>query len=250
MNLPVISFVKITNILTGSKVTVLLAPVLSILASALVLALVVWPRATQVIKLRNENKQLLSRVTSLEVKATKLASLDTDSLKQDLASAELLLPSDKAVFPLVASIEKAVAGSGVLLNRVEVISPGKANTGASPKEGEIQAGAVKVELKVSLTSDYRSLVQFLTNLLALPRVVAVSELVVNSSSAGGGQVKTSLTVDAYWQALPSELPTIEAPIIDLTASEQSGLAKITTSGSSATTLPVVPKGRSDLFAPF
>ena len=252
ISLPAVSISKITGSGISKKVLALLTPICAIIVSIIVLAFIFWPRLTQVIKLKNENQQLLSRSTSLEVKASKLAALDVSLLKLDLAAAEQLLPSDKAVFALVVATEKAAASSGVLLNRVEVLQD-KSDAVVAPVTGQDAAAstlAPKIQLKVAITSDYRSLVQFLGNTLALPRAVGASEFTINSATSGGGQVKVLLTIDGYWQALPAELPAIESPIEDLTSEEQSRLTRITSSGLGVTSVPTVAKGRSDLFASF
>ncbi len=263
MNLPTLSLSKITGRLEVSRAASLVSPIAAIIASALIIVLVVWPKFSEVLRLRTANEQLASRARTLEEKVTKLQNLDRSLLEEQLSAAEQLLPSDKAVFSLVGQVERAVGTSGVLLNGIEV-APGvldpseqtedksKPASGApaTAKEGEAEI-APKIQVKVSVGSDYKSFIQFLTNIVSMSRVVSIKDLSL-SSSGESNQVKAALTIDAYWQVLPKELPSIEAPFEEITDSESARLEQVRTTGlvSPPVAVPVVPLGRSDLFAPF
>lgn len=260
MQLPTISILKSENSAQFAKYTNLALPVLALVFSFLVLIFVVWPKFTQVLRLRGANRDLVTRVANLSQKADKLGSLDNILLEQQLVAAEQLLPSDKGVFTLVSQIEKTAGVSGVLLTRVE-LTPGNLSENAAPdkplpaasgSQDETLGVASNIQLKISVSSDYRSLVIFLNNLLSLPRAVAVRELAIASSSSSGlSQIKASMLLDAYWKALPKQLASIESPVEDLTDNEVARLERIGSTGlSSIPSIPSVPLGRQDIFAPF
>lgn len=264
MNIGAQSLLKITGRLELGKTMSLASPVLAIGVSILISLFVVWPKFSEVLRLRAANEQLEIRSGALQEKAQTLQSLDRELLEKQLVAGEQLLPSDKGVFTLVAQIERAAAASGVILSRVEV-SPGSIDgtfddkPAAGGTSGKGSGGATdgteadaspKIQLKVSVESNYKSFLQFLGNMLSISRVVSVKDMAI-SSAADTGQIKVSLTVDAFWQALPKDLPSIETPIEKLTDSELARLEQIQETGLvTAPIVPSVPLGRSDLFAPF
>lgn len=259
----------------ASRIMKLAAPVGAISVSVVIFLFIVWPKFNEVLRLRSSNSQLEARSVSLAEKSTVLASLDRDQLDVQLGSAEALLPSDKGVFLLVAQIERAASLAGVILNKVDV-TPGAvgqitsdaksgaaaaqpaagatANTGAADLGGATFDTA-KIQLKVSITSDYSAFLRFLTSIAILPRVVSISDLTLSSASTGSetSAVRTLLTIDAYWSPIPSELPSVETPVEKLTESEEQRLGSVRSAeatGGGAVSLPSVPTGKPDLFAPF
>ena len=262
MVLPAISMLKIEKGTEISKLITLVVPIVSVLISILVVALVVWPKFNEVLRLRSANKDLEILAGKLEEKADKLSSLDGDKLVIQLGAAEQILPSDKEPFVLVRQTEGAAAVSGVLLNRIEVVpgaigqvsaqkeTPPAAGASAQPPTGgDTGAEASKIQLRISLTGDYKSLLSFLDNILSLPRVATIRDLVVFSGQSG--QLTSAFMIEAYWQSIPTELASIETPIEDLTQSESARLEQVTLAGlASPAAVPPVPLGRSDLFSPF
>lgn len=237
-------------------------PVGAILISFGVAFFVVWPKYNEVMRLKETNRQNTELAQKLDVKATELSALDAGKLTEQVAGAEQLLPSDKGVFTMLRQIENTAGSSGVLISNLS-IAPGAVgksggkegaaapNTAAPalPAKDNVDPPDVsKISVKLSLTSDYKGLLSFLSGLSALPRVSAVKDLSVGSQG-GTGQVSSSFTIDAYWQVIPSELPSIESPITKITSDEEAMLAGVSNS-SVQSTIPQVPLGRTDLFAPF
>jgi len=206
----------------------------------------------------------------LSVKVQKLEFLSANRgvLEENLGAAEALIPSNKSVFSVIAQIERAAGASGVLLNRIDV-TPGPvesengsvpaavSNVPTAPQSTQTAAksddfgGAPRVQIKISMTSDYKSFLQFLKNALAISRVISIRDLSAASASDSSSQIRASMVVDAFWQPLPSDLASIETPISDLTSQEQEKLSRVTATGLSASpATPSVPLGRVDLFAPF
>ncbi|MDP2632173.1 MAG: type 4a pilus biogenesis protein PilO [Candidatus Curtissbacteria bacterium] len=270
MNLPNISFIKPGVHVNTDKISALAVPVGAIVVSLLVFVLVVWPKFTSTLSLRSENKELELRVQKLIAKVDLLSSYDKVELQQNLGYAEALLPSDKGTFSLIRSVELAAASSGVVLTKVDV-APGSIGASSTPSSGQtsaptapVQAGSEpsdvsKILVRVSLSSDYNSILNFLKNIANNARIISIEDLTLSSSSAQGeaSPLRTSMVINGYWKARPSKLGQIESPVTPLTDAESSMLAKVKTliSSSSSTSsdsgfVPEVPVGRSDLFAPF
>lgn len=264
MNLPNISALKLGTAFDISRFTSMAAPVGAIAVSVLVLLLIVWPKFTSVLELRSSNQELLGRVQSLDAKAGLLSSLNKVDLTSQVGYGEQLLPSDKAVFSIIRQIETSAGASGVILNKIDV-SPGSLDAEdtsvtqpQAPKNpGETQEAAPKVALKISMTSDYNSFLNFMNLIFSLSRVTSIQDLTLSSSSATGetAALRTSMIINAYWKPLPTKLGQIEAPVTALTESEIARLNavrlnSINQASSSASVVPQVPVGRPDIFAPF
>lgn len=280
MELPTFTTLKVGSNAEISKMTAYAPTVGAFVVSLIVIFFIVWPKFTEVLRLRTANDELASRVELLNKKADFLKAYaeDKDQLEVQLGAADQMLPSDKGVFTLIAQIEKAAGSSGVLINKID-IAPGSINnksstslanqgtaTTVAPTTAPSAAGpppvsgagakdsqelSTKVQTKLSITGDYKSFLQFIKNMLSLSRVVEIKDLSVSAASEEGGQIRASLTVDAYWQTLPSQLSSVETPVDTLTSDEEEKLSRVTDTGLITTpTLPSVTLGRSDLFAPF
>lgn len=277
-NLPAISipaFPKIGGGEESSRILKLVAPVIALLISFVVLIFVVWPTVNKVISITVSNKQLSERVGSLQSKADDLQTLDKSQLDQQLSVSEQLLPSDKGIFTIVQQIEREASSSGVILNKVDV-APGSIGNSTSNQDGTSPPAPVSssaagsadlggttvdtalVQLKVSFTGDYQGFLSFIKAITSLPRVVSIHDLTIIAGGRDASSViHVQLTVNAYWKALPSELPPVESPIEKLSDSELAVLDNVkfenTTNASiigGGAAAPVQPTGRSDIFAPF
>lgn len=276
MNLPTLSVgagAKTGSSFAEAGKALIFAPsIIAIAASVLIGFFVVWPKFNEVLKLQQSNKTLEATSVKLSQKAEALSSLDQSALKAQLTSAELLLPSDKNIFPFIRQIEDIRNRSGVVITSLSVGSVGqfnsdtsKPNSGADAKagvpappppaagtDGDIAAAANAnaVEMKVSVTSDYRSILQFLNNLYAMARVTTVKDLSFATSQEG--QITTTLIISSLWQALPSDLPSVESPLPTLGKAETDLLTRVASSGAVSAPVPVpdVPKGRPDIFTKF
>lgn len=229
----------------------IVAPAAAIVVSLVILFLVIWPKFTEALRIKAQNQELETRVANLRVKAQLLGSLDKFLLDQQLGVVEAMLPSDEALFSFVRQVESTAATSGVILNKIDV-GPSAATASGTKQE----ATAPKIQVKVSVTSNYRSLVTFLSRISSVPRVNGIAELTISSSATGSeaGRLRTSAVVDAFWRQLPRDLGSIETPLVELTQEELELLTKIQSAAvlvpAFGAPVPQVPTGRVDLFAPF
>ena len=252
---------KAESSLDIAKYTSLAIPAVSILVCLAIFMLVVWPKFSQALQIKKSNAEFIQKADSLKQKAAILASLDKTELEKQVVAAEQLLPSDKNVFLFVSQIERAAASSGVLLNRVESTPgslssvPSEPSVNPAPSSAEVKTEiAPSIKATVSLTSGYSSLLSFLNNVLAIPRAVSISDLSVSAAtSEGSAQLKASMSIVAYFKQMPTDLGSIEAPVAELTQPEKERLEKIIDTGLATTpsvSVPQVPVGREDIFAPF
>lgn len=267
MNLPSVSAntsLKIGKVLDFSKISTFGAPIGAIAISVLILLFVVWPKLTEALRLRSTNAELEVRSLALAQKAQFLGTLDKFELDTQLGAAELILPSEKDVFSFVRQVESAASANGVLLTKVDA-APGQLSPidevapAAASAPGTVVDPAPKIQVKVSMTSDYASLLNFLKTIQSVSRVTGIRDLTISSGASEQSAVlSSSLVIDAYWKPLPSELGSIEAPVEALTEAEKLILGRVdyqlSEGSESAAPLPAivpsVPVGKTDLFAPF
>lgn len=266
MNLPAVAAFNFRENAQVSKVLTLAVSIGAIVASLLIIVLVIWPKINQILDLQTDNKELVVRAQNMEDKASILASLDKNKLEEQLIAAEQLLPSDKNVFSMLRQVEVVAAQSGVLLNRVEAVA-GTINDASNlpslagaPVEqtapailipGSTDGLAPRVQIRLSVTSDYSALIRFLSSLYTFSRVVSTDTISLSAAVSESLQIRSSFTVDAYWKGLPVELGSIETPIERLTGSEEQLLQKVSQPEAlQAPEIPPVAVGRNDLFTPF
>lgn len=263
MNLPSLSISRGFDTSFITRNLTFAFPIVGVIVSIIVLVMVVWPKFQEAREIQLANRDLVLKSTQLEEKVSKLAGLDKGELEKQLASAEQLLPSDKGTFSVVGQIEGASSSSGILLNRLEVVAasinqdPALAPVvagGVDPTEAIEGAGAPKVQLKLTASSDYASFLGFLNTLYTSSRVLSVNDLTLSLAAESGAQIRGSFSTNAFWKSLPVTLASIESPVEELNSSELARLSAVSqkqATGQIPTTLvPTVPLGRRDLFAPF
>ena len=264
MNLPTIASANNTKPKAQfGKILLLAAPVGGIVASLIVAVFIVWPKVNEVMVLREANVELALKADALDAKIATLQSFDQAELEKQLSLSDKLLPSDKGMFTFLAQIETMRAQAGVLVNKVDVTAGSLDGSGV--ESGAVGAAAAanssksptsslseNVEVKLSLSSSYASLLQFLSTMYSASRVVAVDDVSLSSTSDTAGLIRSTLTVRAFWQPLPSDLGSVEDPVSELTSKEKELLDKVEVVAVAAPQIVVQPltPGKADLFAPF
>lgn len=262
MNLPAVTIPK-NGISVGiSKYLPFAMPTLSIAVAILVAYFVIWPKFGEVLSMRTTNKQMDVQAAQLEEKALTLNvfSQDKVSLEKQLAQAERLLPSTNGVFLVLREIELAAASSGILLEKTDVDAKSLSTEQkgpAAPDQPGKNASAVSnlspsVVIKLSLTGGYKSFLQFMGSLYNNSRVVSIDDLTLSSSAQSSSSVvRAAITINAFWKPLPKDLGSIDKPVDKLSGAENSRLSAVeAVQTATASAVPRVPLGRSDLFAPF
>lgn len=267
MNMPSFAIPKSTQkSLDLSKLIAFAPSVVAIVASVAIGFFVVWPKFGETLRLQKSNKDLEISAGKLEDKAQALATLDKNKLKSQLGAAEQLLPSEKGIFTFIRQMENVRNDSGVVISNLSVGSVGQFSSGSetapsgsatapppAPAAADslvTSAGVSQVDMKLSVSSDYKSVLKFLDAVYALPRVTNIKDLTFGVGTTG--QISTNLVVSSMWQALPKDLPAVEAPVVLVSSKNEALLSKVENTGavSSPVVVPDVPKGKPDIFTPF
>lgn len=278
MEMPSISLAKRTEKSFDLSKIMMFAPSIgAVLLSIAIFALVVWPKFTEARQLNEQNKVFEVKAVKLEDKATRLAKLDREQLRVQLAAAELLLPSDKSIFSFIRQIEGVSDNSGVIVGTLNIgkvgeFSPKKqvegnqdgaadasgqaAGTAATPPplsptagEGKIDLGDVEmVTATVSITSNFDQVFTFLNGVYSLPRVSTISGL--NFSIDNDGLIGANMEIHSLWQSRPVQLASVEEALPELGSAEVELLRKIEKEGVVGTPveIPDVPRGKSNIFS--
>ncbi len=255
MNLSAIAMPKVKDGQDLSGIIGVAIPIGGIVISILIAALIIWPKVTEILELRTSNEQLRGTVQTLEQKAEILSGLDQVKLEEQLAAAEQLLPSDSNAFSILRQVEDTANTTGVLLSKIEVVTGsfsegGGAGVSASEASAELNL-APAVEIRLSLTSDYQSLLGFISGLYSFSRVASIDSLSVSAGGGDEGLLSTSFAVNAYWKQLPQNLGSIEAPVENLTTAEEELLANVKSpQRTKSAPVPPVATGRGNPFNPY
>ena len=254
---------------SGVKVVKLAPSILGIAVCLIIIVMIVWPKFNEVVRLRAENEKLKERAGMMLEKSQILSGLSSDELEDQLIKAERILPSDKAVFSMISRVEKAARDAGVILDKIDLV-PG-AVVGEEPTAGQIGGGNApagvqggdlglvgsdtpRLIIKAAITGDYRATLTFLNNLDSSVRLVSISDLAITRADSTSGGLRSSMGVNAFWKPLPKELPSLEAPIEEISDVEAKILEQakvaVEASGSANIIVPQVQIGRTDLFATF
>src|SRR3989344_7177350 len=204
MNLSTLAMPKVKDGQDLSGIIGVAIPIGGIVISILIAALIIWPKVTEILELRTNNEQLRGTVQTLEQKAEILSGLDQTALEEQLAAAEQLLPSDSNAFSVLRQVEDTANTTGVLLSKIEVITGsfgggaaagGGGASGASPELN--LAPAVEIRLSLALTSDYQSLLGFISGLYSFSRVASIDSLSVSTAGGDEGLLSTSFAVNVH-----------------------------------------------------
>lgn len=251
MNLPALNTSKISEKYESNEILSLIFPIFGIIASILIAAMIIWPKINEIRDLQESNKQLEQRFDSLQAKISVLIGLNEQKLENQLIASEQLLPSEKNTFSFLSQVEGASVTSGVILNKVDVSTSEVSSQSRSKVVKSTSSKGTAEDIKLSISSDYQSLLQFLTSIKLFSRVSTVDEIKINVSSSDGSQLIASFSVKGYWRVLPASLGSVESPVQTLTPLEEAILEDVTKPESSeAPELPTVPVGRGNLFTPF
>ncbi|MCR4324119.1 MAG: type 4a pilus biogenesis protein PilO [Candidatus Curtissbacteria bacterium] len=250
MNMPAVGNVKALKVLEDSHIASFLAPIGAILTCFLVLFFLVRPKVIETVSIRSMNDELVAKSQALVVKAELLSTLDTAVLDDQVRRAELVLPSDKAIFSLIRQIELAAGANGILLDGIDLVAVPAGQAQAPLPAGKVEL-APKVQVKVTTSSNYASFLSFLRTLFSTSRIVGISDLNLLTETTGDtSTLKSIITIDAYWRALPEQLASIETPVEAVDAAELQILQRVVAVPEASAAAAPLPTGRSDLFSPF
>lgn len=215
-------------------------PVVSVVICFGLFGLVVYPQILSYIESRKELDELSIKQQLLEEKLSGLEKVNDEIFKKNIEVALMAVPTDKDVTGVISQLLYILNINRLKLNEISF-------SGAGSTEN---SDSVQIKLDISGTKDdFKS---FINGLNSLPRIVKVSRLEV-SASKGGEAIQSALTIQSFYQALPTAIANVSAPLPMILPGETEVLSKIQTNAlalpqtPSATTSGTVIRGKTDPF---
>jgi len=222
------------------KYQLIIFPVLIILASLILIIFVIFPQIAKLISNNQQLGRMNQSLTSLEVKAQQLDTLDEAEIGRKLSISLTALPKDQDFVQTVGVIQSIVSLSSFSLASLQFGQSPPGNLGAS-------AFAVKVEV----SGPKIALPQLLESIESSQRVMKVTSLEV-ATTPSGDIVNVSMSIIAFYSSIPQSLGAIDAPLPKLTEEDEKLIATLAKTTSTvvvfeATPVTFGPRGKEDPF---
>lgn len=193
-----------------------LVPLATAVVALTVIGLILAPQLLGFLTTNQEIAGAQDQASKLEVKATQLESLDTDSFSQNLGVVKTLLPQDPDIPLALGYLQGLVQRANLTTDSISYLP---ADDGSS-----------SFQLNLSVTGDLSQIRNLLISLQGAPRVFQVQTITTTKSERG---IQATIPISVYYGEIsPGELSG-EEPVTPLTESEVGLLQQLST---------LVPKG--------
>lgn len=211
-----------------NKYRIIIFPALVVMVGILLIVLVIYPQS---IKLLNNNKAyggLVDQNKFLDVKAQELQSYDIQDLQKKVNISLTALPSDQDYAEVINILENLVDTAGFNLVSLSFGSGKQTENGRSLFSVRLEAIGPKSALN-----------SLLTNIESSYRPMKVSSFDINSSGSGD-TLNAIISIDIFFQPLPSSLGGVNSPVPKFTDKDEqllNILARSTSAGLNTLILP-------------
>ncbi len=241
------------GIINNEKIKENLVPILTVLIIFIFTVTVFRNTLSNLLKLREENKNMNTKLAALIKKSQLLQSLDDLEISKKVERLEEVFPSDKPVLSLFASLnqlalEENVAFGGIKLNpgRLEKIQPSLAQdeaknaaAAATVESSDLQ----ELEISFSIKGQLEDIADFIRQLEKNSPLTQIESM---SLSLDG--LVASLEVKVFYQDFPENLGLVEKPVPVLTEKEKEILAAIADFRKIEKIEPNAPIGKENIFS--
>lgn len=219
----------------------LIWPVVSGIASVVILVLVVIPQLLNYLQVRNQISDIVNRSGKLEAKAQTLEAVDENISEESLKLAFAALPADRNVPSAVTILQSLIAQSGLSLKSTSYSASAR---GASKNS---------FQLNVSVVGQISGVRKFLISLRDSGRVFQVESISV-SFQKSGSQVEAEIPITVFYSESLGKGGALEQEPPKLNEKEEKILADLsrivnlgTLVGGGEATASSVPVGKSNPF---
>ena len=224
-----------------AKYKLLIWPVVSGIASVVILVLVVIPQLLTYFNIRSQISDIISRSGRLEAKAQSLEVIDENLSEENLKVVFTVLPSDRNVPSAVTVLQSLIAQSGLTLKST---SYSAAARGASKDS---------FQLNVTVLGQISGVRRFLISLKDSGRVFQIESISVRFQKSGS-QVEAEIPITVFYSASLGKAGALDAEPPKLNAGEEKLLLDLsrlvapgTLAGSGEASSSSVPIGKSNPF---
>lgn len=214
------------------------------------------PATGKVLELRETNTLLTTKNQALRVKASILASLDEEVLRQNLNALIAAVPPDKSLPSIFSTVDGLSASTGVVVSDFVLNSAGSIATDSARKQtGEEQKiGSNLLPFSLSIEGTYDQIRNFLESAVGVRRFFRVRQF--DLAFTGQGGLKATLGMDAYYAPLPTQLGLIDQALNLLTQNEEAVIVRVSALpllaqevSYSDSAIEQIPTGKTNPFAP-
>lgn len=201
------------------KIKLFLFPVITILLVIVLIARFLLPKIEEIKQAFDKNSKDKETLVALETKVKKLTDLKNSTLTVDFQRAESVLPSDKNVPIIFASISQLERTTGVQIEDFSI------KPGVLSKTGEKKTGANVENITFNLTvlGSEAQVLTFMENILKNAPLFNIGSITLYGS---GGVDKLTMDVSTYYQNLPENLGKVDSPLPELSESQKKASALI------------------------
>lgn len=197
---------------------------------------VVRPNLSKTLQLKKNIDQDKAKLMAISDKAEKLTSFDNQEIQKRVNLLEEILPSDKPVMNLIASLQQLCQEQDLVFSGID-LKPGI----VGQKESKTKTNATNAQnftISFSVEGSLPKISYFITNLEKTPPLMTIEEINLSIISQTESEIltKVSLTVKVYYQDLPEMIAAVDAPLPVFTQAETDVLSKLNT----FKTIPKVP----------
>lgn len=198
-------------------------------------------------------KQIEKESQALSGKRAFLEALSEDDTRERLVGLLSAVPQDKSVPTIFSTVEGLANQSGVSIVDVTLTSPGSLATGAATRQSaaDKKIGASTLAFSLAASGAYDQIRTFVGEINKVRRLFDVTSFDLSIAATGTTQVRLSLL--AFYQPLPTQVGSVQAPLVALSQKEEEILGTIgqypdVSQSSSAPLTPILSVGKRDPFA--
>lgn len=206
---------KLKEEITRHKLIVF--PVFSGLTCILVIVFIIFPHILSIIETNKVLDSTREKNDDLNKKLTILKQIDKVVYTENTKTALLAIPADKNVPEAISQVAFLLTSNNLTLDSM-VFSGGSLNEQPSKD-------VASYRLTLSIAGEVSSLKDFILKIINTPRLMRITKLEVTGGKASGS-VQATVTLDVFFQPLPSSIGNIEQPVSVASADELALLTKI------------------------
>lgn len=227
MNLKNFNFKKFLS----SEYKLFIYPMIVALASFCLIFFLIVPQLKDFLVGQGDLDQAKTRLSSLDVKAKELESINNSDLNHDLLLALYALPVEKDFSILVGILKELASQSGVNLLSLHL--------GSSQDPNEFI-------IKADLIGSSSALGTLLNNIEKTPRVMKVRS-VESAASGVGNTISATVAVTVFFSPAPKSLGAIDSSLPKLSDKDQVILTGLSRSNVTSAVPVLAPAGKADPF---
>lgn len=244
------------GIIDQEKIKENLVPILTVLIIFIFTITVFRNTLSNLLKLREENKNMNTKLAAMTKKSQLLQSLDEPEISKKVEKLEEIFPSDKPVLSLFASLNQLALEENVVFGGIE-LTPGKLEKiqpssvqneadGATPAtavESVESSDLQEVEISFNIEGQLEDITDFIRQLEKNSPLTQIESV---SLSLDG--LIAFLKVKVFYQGFPESLGSVEKPVPVLTEKEKEILAMITDFRKVEKIEVNAPTGKENIFS--